>query len=66
MGTETVGFLHRLPHHLLDAFQATLEEVTQSHLLLHVQDASSSMREEQAAAVEIDHLALQPKADRAP
>ncbi|MBI3616523.1 MAG: GTPase HflX [Candidatus Omnitrophica bacterium] len=49
--SDTVGFLHRLPHHLIDAFQATLEEVTQSHLLLHVQDASSLMLEEQAAAV---------------
>ena len=49
--SDTVGFLHHLPHHLIDAFQATLEEVTQSHLLLHVLDASHPMLEEQAAAV---------------
>ena len=49
--SDTVGFLHRLPHHLIDAFRATLEEVTQSHLLLHVMDASHPMVEEQASAV---------------
>ncbi len=49
--TDTVGFIHHLPHHLIEAFQATLEEVTQSYLLLHVQDASSPRWEEQADAV---------------
>lgn len=49
--SDTVGFLHRLPLRLIDAFRATLEEVTQSHLLLHVMDASHPMVEEQAAAV---------------
>ena len=49
--SDTVGFLHRLPHHLIEAFRATLEEVTQSHLLLHVLDASHPRIEEQASAV---------------
>ncbi|MBI3317911.1 MAG: GTPase HflX [Candidatus Omnitrophica bacterium] len=50
--TDTVGFLHRLPHHLIEAFQATLEEATQAHLLLHLCDASSPLLEEQSDAVE--------------
>ena len=48
---DTVGFIHRLPHHLVEAFRATLEEVTGAHLLLHVMDASNPMLEEQAASV---------------
>lgn len=39
--TDTVGFIEKLPHHLIDAFRATLEESTQADLLLHVIDASS-------------------------
>ena len=38
---DTVGFLHLLPHHLIDAFKATLEEVTTADLLVHVIDASN-------------------------
>jgi len=49
--SDTVGFLHRLPHRLIEAFRATLEEVTQSHLLLHLLDASHPMLEEQSTAV---------------
>ena len=49
--SDTVGFIHELPHHLVDSFKATLEEVTEGQLLLHVLDASHSMMEEQAAAV---------------
>ena len=41
--TDTVGFLHKLPHHLIEAFQATLEELTFSDLLLHVVDVSLSL-----------------------
>lgn len=37
---DTVGFLHHLPHHLIDAFKATLEEVSQADLLIHVVDIS--------------------------
>lgn len=50
--SDTVGFLHRLPHHLIEAFQATLEEVREAALLLHVVDAGHPFREEQMAAVE--------------
>lgn len=39
--TDTVGFVSRLPHHLVDAFKATLEEVKYADLLLHVIDASN-------------------------
>lgn len=39
--TDTVGFIRHLPHGLVDAFRATLEEVSEANLLLHVVDASS-------------------------
>ena len=39
--SDTVGFLRRLPHHLIDAFRATLEELSYADLLLHVVDASA-------------------------
>jgi GTP-binding protein HflX len=38
--SDTVGFLHNLPHHLIEAFKATLEEVQEADLLIHVLDAS--------------------------
>ncbi|MFI1956189.1 GTPase HflX [Streptomyces xinghaiensis] len=38
--TDTVGFVSRLPHHLVDAFRSTLEEVTEADLVLHVVDSS--------------------------
>lgn len=40
--SDTVGFLHDLPHHLIEAFKATLEEVSDADLLVHVLDASDS------------------------
>jgi GTP-binding protein HflX len=43
MLADTVGFIHRLPHLLVDAFKATLEEVRTADLLLHVVDASSEL-----------------------
>jgi len=49
--TDTVGFIQKLPHQLVDAFRATLEEVTEADLLLHVMDASSPYLEDQIAAV---------------
>ena len=49
--SDTVGFLHRLPHHLIGAFKATLEEVTQADILLHVLDISSPLVYEQNEAV---------------
>jgi len=39
--SDTVGFLYKLPHHLIEAFKATLEEVAEADLLLHVLDISS-------------------------
>ena len=50
--TDTVGFIKKLPHSLVDAFKATLEEVSDADLLLHVIDASSSTMEGQVQAVE--------------
>ncbi|HXV12040.1 MAG TPA: GTPase HflX [Burkholderiales bacterium] len=49
--SDTVGFLRRLPHTLVAAFRATLEETSQADLLLHVVDASSDDRSAQVAAV---------------
>jgi GTP-binding protein HflX len=50
--TDTVGFIRDLPHHLVASFHATLEEVRQADLLLHVVDASHPERDAQMAAVE--------------
>ncbi len=49
--TDTVGFIRKLPHGLVEAFKATLEEVVQADLLLHVVDASHPQAEEQILAV---------------
>jgi GTP-binding protein HflX len=50
--TDTVGFIRKLPHGLVEAFKATLEEVVQADLLLHVVDASHPQAEEQIQAVD--------------
>lgn len=39
--TDTVGFIHKLPHHLVEAFQSTLEEVLYADIIIHVVDASN-------------------------
>ena len=49
--SDTVGFIDRLPHALVAAFSATLEEVAEADLILHVIDAGSPERERQVAAV---------------
>ena len=49
--TDTVGFIRKLPHRLVEAFKATLEEVVQADLLLHVVDASHPLAAEQIRAV---------------
>jgi GTP-binding protein HflX len=49
--TDTVGFIQKLPHQLVAAFRATLEEVVQADLLLHVIDASHPRHQEQSDAV---------------
>lgn len=50
--SDTVGFIRDLPHTLVTSFRATLEEVERAEVLLHVQDASSPMRDEQKLQVE--------------
>ena len=50
--SDTVGFIRELPHGLVAAFRATLEETVHADLLLHVVDASSPARDEQAQAVD--------------
>ena len=50
--SDTVGFIAKLPHHLVDAFQATLEELEYADLLLHVIDASDEHRDEHIEVVE--------------
>jgi GTPase len=49
--SDTVGFIRRLPHHLVESFRATLQEVADSNLLVHVIDASSEDPEQQISAV---------------
>lgn len=48
---DTVGFVRHLPHHLVEAFRSTMEEVGESDLILHVVDGSHPVPEEQLAAV---------------
>ena len=50
--TDTVGFIKKLPHGLVEAFKATLEEVVRADLLLHVVDISHPQAEDQIAAVD--------------
>ena len=50
--TDTVGFIRKLPHGLVEAFKATLEEVVQADLLLHVVDVSHEQVDEQIRSVE--------------
>jgi GTP-binding protein HflX len=51
--SDTVGFIRDLPHTLVEAFHATLEETAQADLLLHVVDASSEDRDQQIEAVNL-------------
>ena len=51
--SDTVGFIRKLPHDLIDAFKATLEEVIEADLLLHIVDVSSPYAEEQIEAVNL-------------
>jgi GTP-binding protein HflX len=50
--TDTVGFLRKLPHTLIESFKATLEEVSEADLLIHVVDLSHSRIDEHMAAVD--------------
>lgn len=61
--TDTVGFIRKLPHHLVASFRATLEEVNESDLLLHVIDASRSTWEDHVHVVDgvLDELGVSEK-----
>lgn len=50
--TDTVGFIQKLPHHLIQAFRATLEELQYADILLHIVDASNPKREEHIEVVQ--------------
>ena len=74
--SDTVGFIRDLPHTLVDAFRATLEETVEADVLLHVVDAANSEREAQIAAVntvleeigaaEVPQLVVWNQIDRVP
>lgn len=49
--TDTVGFIRKLPHHLVASFKSTLEEITEADILLHVVDVASKTFEEQISVV---------------
>lgn len=61
--TDTVGFIHRLPPHLVAAFRATLEEVVEADLILHLVDATAANNQAQIAVVEdiLSSLGVQDK-----
>ncbi|HNW40073.1 MAG TPA: GTPase HflX [Candidatus Omnitrophota bacterium] len=61
--SDTVGFLHDLPHHLIEAFKATLEEVTCADLLVHVLDAADQrlVQHNQAVQAVLEELGVQDK-----
>ncbi|MGB7987479.1 MAG: GTPase HflX, partial [Terracidiphilus sp.] len=61
--SDTVGFIRNLPHTLVTSFRATLEEVAQAEVLLHIRDAASGYGEEQKTQVErvLDELEVLAK-----
>ncbi len=59
--TDTVGFIRKLPHHLVASFRATLEEAENADLLLHVIDASHAGWEDQLDVVEKETTSVSPK-----
>jgi GTPase len=62
--SDTVGFIRNLPHTLVSAFRATLEEVQRATLILHVSDASSPLSAEQDA--QVDRVLKELEADQKP
>ena len=62
--SDTVGFIRDLPHTLVEAFRATLEETVRADLLLHVVDAASPARDEQQA--QVNKVLAEIGADEAP
>lgn len=63
--SDTVGFIRKLPHHLVEAFKATLEELSYADVLLHVIDISNPDWEEQARASTSLSASLEPSRRRA-
>ncbi len=61
--TDTVGFIRKLPHHLVNAFRSTLEEAKYSDIIIHVVDASNPQMEKQMHAVyeTLDNLDVRDK-----
>ena len=59
--TDTVGFIRKLPHHLVASFRATIEEAQDADLLLHVIDASHAGWEDQLDVVEKETMSVSPK-----
>jgi GTP-binding protein HflX len=64
--TDTVGFIRKLPHQLVDAFGATLEETRLADLILHVADASASEEELQEMTRAVDDVLEEIGANEAP
>jgi GTP-binding protein HflX len=54
--TDTVGFIRHLPHELVNAFRATLQETREAHLVLHVEDASESEARREARRVAVEEV----------
>lgn len=61
--TDTVGFIRKLPHHLIEAFKSTLEEAKYADYIIHVVDASNPQRDKQMYIVyeTLDHLRVKNK-----
>ena len=61
--TDTVGFIRKLPHHLIEAFRSTLEEAKYADIIFHVVDASNPQRDKQMHIVyeTLDHLGVRDK-----
>ncbi len=61
--TDTVGFIHKLPHHLIEAFKSTLEEAKYADYIFHVVDASNPQMDKQMHIVyeTLDHLGVKNK-----
>jgi len=61
--TDTVGFIRKLPHHLMSAFRSTLEEVVYADIILHVTDASNPQADRQIYTVyeTLDNLGVKDK-----
>ena len=61
--TDTVGFIRKLPHHLIEAFKSTLEEAKYADYMIHVVDASNPQRDKQMYIVyeTLDHLGVKNK-----